>query len=357
MPLKHLTETILVIALAVVIVVTGIFIPTLPHLPQGTLPWLILLALALAYPLSLYGMLKRNRADYAFRFLHFVPAILVCIWLVLELLIFRVPAVRAVLRLYLFGWTLAGVGLAFILLAAFILDVIRRRETRLTALAILFLVFFFFATFNERKPGAPNQLAAVIWQGNWWDISGSEMAEVSSPSSSVGGQANSTSSRKIAMVTSSSAPFVAVPSSSSSSRQQSSSVPASSSRASSVPLSSSSSRLSSRMAAVPSSSKASSVPASSSKSSTQPFSSSARSIPVSSRSSTARSSVKSSNASSTLIASAGRSSSISPFAQGSSSSRPSRLPSAGSELSLLAVTLVGLYSGTLHRRASKRQIS
>ncbi len=251
MPLKHLTETVLVAALAVAVILTGMLLPTLPPLPQGILPWLILFFLTLAYPLSLYGMLRRNRADYSFRVLHFLPAILAAFWLVLQLLMLRVPGIGSILRGYLYAWTLPGVALSFMFLMAFILHVIRRRETRLTILAILFLPFLFLSTVSERTGDGTGAIASVIWQGDWWDITGS---------------ASSSRSGEVAM------------------------------QSSSVSLS-----------------RASTPVAASSRSSAVPF-----------------------------------------FSQGSSSSKPPRLPSAGLGLDLLAVTLAALYMGTVHRRAKNR---
>ncbi|MFA6038927.1 MAG: hypothetical protein WCV62_06800 [Candidatus Peribacteraceae bacterium] len=248
MPLKHLTETLLVFTLGIAIVVTGILLPTLPPLPQGIVPWLIMLFLTLAYPVALYPFLRRNRADYAFRFLHFAPATMAIFWLLLQMISLRVPSAGSVLRGYLFAWTLPGVAVSFLLLALFILHVIRRRETRLTLLAFLFLPFLLLSTVSERTMDGSGRLAAALWRGSWWDVTGA--------ASSPGGSGSEGSS---SVGTSSSLPVAT--------------------------------------------------------------SSSARP----------------------------------PIAMASSSSKPPRLPSAGLGLDLLAVTMFGLYAGTLHRRAARRR--
>jgi hypothetical protein len=173
MPLKHLTETVLVFVLGLVLVLTGVLLAAIPALPQGILPWMIVLVLVLAYPFSLYPLLKRNRADYAFRVLHFVPAILAILWLLLELATLSVPSVRSALHVFTFGWTLGGVAIGFILLAVFCLHVIRRRLPRLFLLALLFVPFVAFGIGSERWK-APQHLTAFLWQGDWWNITGTE---------------------------------------------------------------------------------------------------------------------------------------------------------------------------------------
>ncbi len=247
MPLKHLTETILVFTLGIVIVLTGILLPTLPHLPQGVLPWLILLFLTLLYPVALYPFLKRNRADYAFRFLHFAPATMAILWLMLQAVVLRFPSGGIFLRGYLFAWTMPGVVLSFLLLAFFILRVIRRREVRLTLLSFLLLPFLLFSTVSERTLDGSGKLAAALWRGTWWDVTGAASSRETAGSSA--GSSEGTSS-------------------------------------------------------VGASSTGSSRP---------------------------------------------------PIAMASSSSKPPRLPSAGLGVDLLAVSILALYSGTLHRRASRRR--
>ena len=108
MPLKHLTETILVIVLAIVVCVTGMVLPSLPPLPQGVLPWAIVFLLTFAYPAALYPFLKRNRADYTFRLLHFLPTLLTLLWFLAELVALYIPPLAFLPRSFTFGWTLAA---------------------------------------------------------------------------------------------------------------------------------------------------------------------------------------------------------------------------------------------------------
>lgn len=245
MPLKHPTETLLVFILGIMIVLTGILLSTIPALPRGMLPWLMLFFLALSYPLAFNPFLRRNRADYAFRFLHFAPAAMALFWFLLQILTMRFPALGTVLRGYLFAWTLPGVAVSFLFLGLFVLHVIRRWEVRLALLAALFVPFMIISTLSETTMDGSNRLAAALWQGNWWDVTDTASSSVPARSQDVEGGTSS-------------------------------------------PL---------RM-----------------------------------------------------------SSSSRPLVMSSSSSRPTRLPSAGVGLDLLAVTILALYSGTLHRRAARRRV-
>lgn len=172
MPLKHLTETVLVFTLGLVIVLTGILLPTLPSLPPGILPWMIIFVLTLLYPISLYPLLKRNRADYFFRLLHFLPVAMATLWLLLELLMLRWPSVRSLLSVYLFAWTLPAVCISFVLIAWFCLSVIRRRFPRLFLLGLLLVPFLALALSSQGVWQGDRLLAGVLWRGGWWNITG-----------------------------------------------------------------------------------------------------------------------------------------------------------------------------------------
>ncbi len=140
MPLKHATETFLVFLLGLVLAVTGFTMALLPPLQGNFIPWLIAFALSILYPLLLYPLLRSRRADNSFRLLHFLPALLLLIWFVLELS----PATDLLLRvhrMYLWGWALPVVALGFLLLAVFCIEVIRQRRGRLTILALLLIPF------------------------------------------------------------------------------------------------------------------------------------------------------------------------------------------------------------------------
>lgn len=194
MPLKHFTETVLVVILGVAVILTGILVPTLPPLPQGILPWMILFFLALAYPLGLYPLLRNNRADYAFRLLHFLPAALLVIWLGLQIAVLQVPTAVHWLHAFVFGWTLSGVIVSFLLIAAFVLHVIRRRIPRLVFLGILLVPFLVFSLLAQRSTHGNPRLASVLWHGTWWNIiatEGSSSSIAFAPSSSSTGNQSS----------------------------------------------------------------------------------------------------------------------------------------------------------------------
>ncbi len=150
MPLKHFTETVLIVVLACVTILAGVLVSVLPPLPGGLLPWAGLAVLTLAYPLALYGFLRRFRADYAFRVLHFAPFFLALLWLAFQLVVQRVPALRSVAGLLTWGHGLVAVLAVLALIAAFCLHVIRRRVPRLSALGFLAAAFVAFVVLSSR---------------------------------------------------------------------------------------------------------------------------------------------------------------------------------------------------------------
>ncbi len=164
MPLKHFTETMLVIALGAVTIVTGVVLSTLPGLPQGFFPWAGIFVATVLYPAFLYPLLKKNRADYSFRALHFAPVSMALGWMFIEILTLKVPQFDVVHRIYTWGWSTVGVATAFLLLAIFCLQVIRRRVPRLFFLTLLFVPFIASAVVSERVTHWDTSLAALLWR-------------------------------------------------------------------------------------------------------------------------------------------------------------------------------------------------
>jgi hypothetical protein len=164
MPLKHPVETTLVFLLGLALAVTGLIIAVLPPLPYGALAWGIAFLVANAYPLALYTLFKRRRADYEFRALHFLPAILLFVWLVLELLIRSWPDVAHVQRWYTWGWALPGVLLAFVLLVSYCLSVVRRRGQRLFLLALVLIPFLVLGA-GSRQWDIGHRVTALVRSG------------------------------------------------------------------------------------------------------------------------------------------------------------------------------------------------
>lgn len=167
MPLKHATETFLVFLLGVVILATGILLPTLPDLPAGAIPWAILFLLSILYPLALFWLFRRRRADRSFRLLHWFPALMLLLWLGLEVAALEKSKVLTLVDLYTWGWTLCAVTVAFILLISYCLQVIRRRAIRITLLLLALIPFVGGALASEQAAHWDRQLAAVLWGGEW----------------------------------------------------------------------------------------------------------------------------------------------------------------------------------------------
>ncbi|ALM09946.1 MAG TPA: hypothetical protein DEB30_02780 [Candidatus Peribacter riflensis] len=167
MPLKHATETFLVFLLGAVILLTGLLLTTLPDLPAGAVPWTILFVLSILYPLALFALFRRRRADHAFRLLHWFPALMLLLWLGVEIVALEVPRAYSFIGWYTWGWTLPAVTIAFILLISYCLQVVRRRLTRVVLLLAAFIPFVGGALASERATHWDRELASVLWGGEW----------------------------------------------------------------------------------------------------------------------------------------------------------------------------------------------
>lgn len=188
MPLKHTTETLLVFLLGTAMVFTGIVIPSLTILEAGIAPWAIVFVIAVAYPLALSRLFRRNRADYSFRMLHWGPAALLLFLLLLQGMVYLLPLMQPVLEWYSWGWTLPGVATGFFLLTYFCLRVIRRWTKRLFLLALVFVPFMVGAVASERYDWN-REIASVLWESEWWKWEGNEgglVARVDTPEEALG---------------------------------------------------------------------------------------------------------------------------------------------------------------------------
>ena len=186
MPLKHFTETLLVVLLVLVTIATGVAISVLPPIPEGFVPWGIVFVAALIYPAIVYPLLKTNRADYTFRALHFAPVAIALGWLFLQIAMLKEPRAQVAEGIYTWGFGAAPVLFAIFLLAVFCLHVIRRRVPRITLIALLLVPFAALAYLSETRTHWDTQLAALFWSGSPGQIavnpggSSSSMLSVSS---------------------------------------------------------------------------------------------------------------------------------------------------------------------------------
>lgn len=153
MPLKHATETLLVAGLGMAIALCGVLLAVLPPLGISVWPWALLFLFAVLYPAVLYPLLRRRRAEYAFRALHWFPAGLCLLWLSAQLLAEVLPSVSGASDTLTWGWSSPGVALGLVLLAWFSLTVVRQRARRLGAIGLLVIVF-----------------AAVVLAGRTWQL-------------------------------------------------------------------------------------------------------------------------------------------------------------------------------------------
>lgn len=162
MPLKHFTETLLIALLAFVTVVMAILTRAVPSFPAGFLPLVLLTAAGLLYVGILYPLLKRDRADYPFRMLHFVPAALPFAKLIGGALARRFEFLAPAVKVLGWGWLLLPVALFFLFVIWFCLSVIRRRVPRLGILALLFVPYAAFAVMSESQPSWNKTLTAML---------------------------------------------------------------------------------------------------------------------------------------------------------------------------------------------------
>ena len=161
MPLKHSTETTLVVVLGLAMALAGVAVAVLSLVSAPWLLWIAAFFISLAYPLVLYPHFRERRADYEFRILHFAPAFVLLTWLVLTVLAPLVPLLAFLRTILMFGWALPLVTLGFLLLTWFCLTVIRQWTRRLGGLALVFVPFMALALFGQSMEWNP-WLAALL---------------------------------------------------------------------------------------------------------------------------------------------------------------------------------------------------
>ncbi len=149
MPLKHSTETTLVVVLGLAMALAGVVVAVLSLVSAPWILWIAAFFISIAYPLVLYPHFRERRADYEFRILHFAPAFVLLTWLVLTVLAPVVPFLGFLRSMLTFGWALPLVTLGFVLLAWFCLTVIRQWSKRLGGLALVFVPFAALALFGQ----------------------------------------------------------------------------------------------------------------------------------------------------------------------------------------------------------------
>jgi hypothetical protein len=175
MPLKHFTETFLTVVLGAVVALTGLLTATLPSLPDGALPWVILFVLSVAYPLSLHSMFQKRRADNFFRNLHWFPAGMLLVWLLLQGVVLGSTLSPDEVDVYTWGWTLPAVIVGFVMMVLFCLKVIRRRVPRLSFLAAILIPFAALAIVSEQGPHFEEEITALLWDNSLMQVSDSGM--------------------------------------------------------------------------------------------------------------------------------------------------------------------------------------
>lgn len=160
-PLKHHTETAYLILLALVMCVSGFVVSLLPPLPEGLKYCVVFFVLAALYPIVLLPTFKRNRVDYEFRLLHWFPAGMFFLWLLLQI---SDPYWKwfHILNLgFFFLWSLPMVAFGLACIIMFSIHVIRRRTVRVPIVA-LFLILFTAGSLVAESKNWNEQLQANL---------------------------------------------------------------------------------------------------------------------------------------------------------------------------------------------------
>lgn len=155
---------------------TGVLCATLPALPAGGLPWLLSLVLAIAYPVVLTPLFRARRADTPLRWMHWYPALMLLVWCGIEALALYVPSTSRLQGLYTVAWTLPAVIVGLFSIVVYCLRVIRRRVPRVAFVLLLLVPYAVFGVASSRGQNWEEELASVLWRGDWWQVFGSGAA-------------------------------------------------------------------------------------------------------------------------------------------------------------------------------------
>lgn len=198
MPLKHRTETLLLTLWFLVTAATCILVASLPVLPEGFLPWLIVTLLAAAYALVTVPFLRSQFASGALTAMHLVPVTLCVVWFALQLFK-NVPG--ASVFLHALSWKNAIIVAVPLLMLGFWFALLSLRRVLLrTLIGAAVLGAFLFLTWLPGQHGSlDRQLTAWLWTPS---ASSSASSQASSQGSS--SVVSSASSRSTAATTSAS---------------------------------------------------------------------------------------------------------------------------------------------------------
>lgn len=139
MPLKHATETRLVILLGSALVGVWLAVLVLSPFSRGAFLLGGLSLLSLLYPLLLLPLFRARRADYVFRMLHFLPFVLLLAWS-------AAPSLRGIgvpepfLAWYTWEQGLLPLAFGFLFLFLYCFHVVRQRVVRSLALSTMLLL-------------------------------------------------------------------------------------------------------------------------------------------------------------------------------------------------------------------------
>lgn len=86
MSLTHRTETLVIVALSLFTAAVGVLLASVPALPSGFLPWLIVTLFAVGYVLLVLPFLRARAASSFLVWLHVLPIVFCVLWFLAQLL-------------------------------------------------------------------------------------------------------------------------------------------------------------------------------------------------------------------------------------------------------------------------------
>lgn len=165
MPLKHHTETAYLIILGLLICVSAFLTSLLPELPEGLRYCVLFFTVAALYPIFLIPTFRRNRADYEFRLLHWLPAGSFALWLLLQIIDPYWEWFHITNLGFLFLWSVPLVALGLGSSILFCVHVIRRKKIRIVVLSSFFILFTIGALLAESRGWNPRLQHAIFRTG------------------------------------------------------------------------------------------------------------------------------------------------------------------------------------------------
>lgn len=189
MSLTHRTETLVIFALSLFTAAVGLLLASVPALPSGFLPWLIVTLFAVGYVLLVLPFLRARAASSFLVWLHVLPIVFCVLWFLAQLL-HKGVGTHGVATLI--SWKNSAIFVIPALLLTIWYAVVSLRRVLLRVLlgAAVLGAFLFVSFWPGRLGPVDQRLAAMLW------TPAVRIASVSSVASSVSSSSISSKSAK-----------------------------------------------------------------------------------------------------------------------------------------------------------------